>query len=124
MTVVGFSPPADWIQFVRLSNWLRLNLTGDGPDKPCHLACDRGRNDNLRLPAGGKTSPPTAQPNLRLPSDVAHVLRQSLKSIVQLPADACLHAVVPSSLDQRASRVEIAGLCDPAPAHGAATRML
>jgi hypothetical protein len=27
--------------------------------------------DNLRLLAGGKTSPPTTQPNLRLPSDVA-----------------------------------------------------
>jgi len=108
----------------RLSSRLRLKLTGDGPDKSSHLACDRGRDDNLRLPACSKTSPSTAQPNLRLPGNVAHILRHCLKPIVQLATDACLHAVGPGSFDQGASRVEIAGLCDPTSAHRASTRML
>jgi hypothetical protein len=43
---------------------------------------------------------------------------------VAVGLDACLHAVGPGSFDQGASRVKIAGLCDPTSAHRAPTRML
>jgi hypothetical protein len=82
MTMLGFDPPG-WLVF-RLSNCLWLNFTCDSLDEPRYLARDRGRNVNLWLPAGSKTSPSTAQPNLRLPSNVAHILRNRLKPIVEL----------------------------------------
>jgi transposase len=59
----------------------------------------------FRLTGSSKTAPAAAQPNPRLPSNVANVLRQCLKTIVQLPADACLNAVGPGSFDQGSPRL-------------------
>jgi hypothetical protein len=103
---------------------LRLNLARDGPDEARHLACDRRGDDNLRLTASSKAPPAAAQPNLRLPGDVADILRQSFEAIVQLAANPSLHAVGPGSLDQGASGLGIAGLGSAAPSHPDATRML
>tara|TARA_Y100001933_G_scaffold213663_1_gene219381 strand:- start:344 stop:658 length:315 start_codon:yes stop_codon:yes gene_type:complete len=64
-----------------------------------------------------------AHPQLPLPGDVAHCLRQRLEPIKHLPADARLHPVTPRSLDQGASGEAASGLGDAAAAHARAAGM-
>jgi len=76
-----------------------LRDVGDRPDKADHLTGDcRG------------SKPPIArtQPDLAFPSDVADRRRQLLVAVIKLAADACRHAVSPSSFYQHAPCPHIA----------------
>jgi hypothetical protein len=62
----------------------RLDLARDGPEEGCNFPCNRSDYHGVALPLRGQSSITGAQPALRLPSNLAHSLRQQL-----LPSLVC-----------------------------------
>ena len=85
-----------------------LRDAGDRADKADHLTGDCRGDHDLRLARRSKPPIARAQPDLAFPSDVADRRRQFLVAVIKLAADACRHAVSPSSFDQHAPCQHIA----------------
>src|SRR5579863_4801484 len=87
-----------------------LRLACDRPEKADHLPRDCGRHDDFGLACRREPTVAGAEPDLGFPGDVADGLRKSLEPVVQLAADAGLHAIGPGPFDQDAPCKRIAGL--------------
>src|SRR6516164_9343241 len=70
----SLAPPCDAITGLLRSTRRRRHAPGDGPDKACQLTSDRGRDDIGRLAAASELAIAGAQPQLRLPGDLAERL--------------------------------------------------
>lgn len=78
----------------------RLDLTDDRLQETEHLARNSHDDHHLGLSRGRQATITPAQPDLRLPDDIADGQRQGFNSIVQLEADAGRQPVAPGTLDQ------------------------
>src|SRR3954452_10661277 len=108
----------------RSARRLQLDLAGDRPDEADHLASDRGGDHHLGLAGGDQMPIARAEPGLRLPGNVADVVRQRLEEVVKLAADPYRHAIGPGPLDQHPSDKRVARLGNAAAANRAAARPL
>ena len=98
-------------------------MPGDGPDEACQLTGDRRGDDLGRFAAAGTLAIASAQPQLRLPGDLADPPGLCLLPEPQLAADAGWEAVTPSGLDQQPAGGSIAGLGEAAAFDGRTARM-
>src|ERR1700737_148610 len=67
----SLAPPLDAITGFLRSAGRRRHAPGDGPDEAGQFTGDRGRDDIGRFAAAGKLAIARAQPQLRLPGDLA-----------------------------------------------------
>src|SRR6266436_3373398 len=120
----SLAPPSDAITRLFRSARRRRHAPGDGPDEAGQLAGDRGRDDVGRFAAAGKLAITRAQPQLRLPGDLADRLGLLLLSEQQFTADPGREAIGPGRLDQQPTGGTIAGLGEAAAFDAGAARML
>src|ERR1700724_642366 len=71
MSYGSLAPPLNSIMLVFESACLHRNMPSDGPDKAGQFAGDRSGDDIGRLAGAGKLAIAGAQPQLRLPGDLA-----------------------------------------------------
>src|ERR1700732_1837842 len=83
----SLAPPLDAITGFFRSARCRRHAPGDGPDETGHFTGDRGRDDVGRLAGAGELAIACAQPQLRLPGDLADRLGLLLLAEQQLAAD-------------------------------------
>src|ERR1700756_4188172 len=100
------------------------HLPGDGPHEASEFAGDRGGDDVGRLAGAGKFAIARAQPQLRLPRDLADRPRLLLLPEQQLTADPGGKAVAPGRLDQQSTGGAVAGLGETAAFDAGTARML
>src|SRR5712691_1119659 len=104
------APPLNRIMLVFRLACRHRDMPGDGPDKACQFTGDRSGDDIGRLAGMGKLAIAAAQPQLRLPGDLADGHRLALLPQQQLAADPRREAVTPGCLDQQPARGAVAGL--------------
>src|SRR5262249_62202023 len=95
-----------------------------GPDEACQLTSDRGSDDIGRLAAAGELAIARAQPQLRVPGDLADRPGLRLLPEPKLAADAGREAVTPSGLDQQPTGRGIAGFGEAGAFDARTARML
>src|SRR6516164_2601467 len=100
------------------------HAAGDGPDEARQLASDRGSDDIGRLAAASELAIARAQPQLRLPGDLADRPGLRLLPKPQLAADPGRETVTPSGLDQQPANRAVAGLGEAAAFDARTARML
>jgi hypothetical protein len=110
--------------FFMFSSCYRLYGLTDGPDKGYQLTGDGGDNSLLGLASGQEAAITGAEPQLRLPGNLADVFRQALLALEQGPGDPGSQALGPSSFHQDPPGMAIAGFGDTAPAHRGAAGVL
>src|ERR1700677_344947 len=115
---------ADLFPDAMLSGGTDLRLACNRPQKSRHLPRNCGRHDDLGLACRREPTIAGAEPDLRFPGGVADDLWKSLEPVVQLGADAGLHAVGPSPFDQDTPCKRVACLGDAAAADRGSARML
>src|SRR5262249_26650220 len=76
------------------------------------------------LAGGSEPAVAPAEPNLRLPGDLADGRRQYLVAVMELSTNACRHPVGPGPLDEHAARQRVTGLGDTAASNRAPRRVL
>src|SRR6266542_305034 len=94
------APPLYRIMLVFRSACRHRDMSGDGRDKARQFAGDRSSDDIGRLAGADEPAISRAQPQLRLPGDLADRLGLALLSEQQLAADPRREAVTPGGLDQ------------------------
>lgn len=100
------------------------NLASDRPQEGRYLAGDR-RHDHRQLLAGSSEAAITrTQPDLRLPSDVAHGFGEVLESSPERFAHSCGETVSPGGFNQDPSGTAIAGQGQTGSSHRLAGRAL
>src|SRR6516162_9363519 len=120
----SLAPPCDAITgLLRLAS-RRRHVPGDGPNEACQLTGDRGSDDIGRLAAASELAIAGAQPQLRLPGDLADRLGLLLLPKPQFAADPGREAVGPGCLDQQPAGRAVAGLGKPAAFDARTARML
>src|ERR1700732_4469041 len=120
----SLAPPLDAITGFFRSAPRRRHAPGDGPDEAGHFTGDRGRDDVGRLADAGELAIACAQPQLRLPGDLADRLGLLLLPEQQLAADPSREAVGPGRLDQQPAGRAVAGLGEAAAFDAGTTRIL
>src|SRR5215469_17678903 len=95
----SLAPPCSAITGLLRSARRRRHVPGDGPNKACQLAGDRGSDDIGRLAGAGKLAIARAQSELCLPGDLADRLGLLLPE-QQLAAEPGRKTVAPGRLDQ------------------------
>src|ERR1700726_1910216 len=124
MSYGSLAPPLNSIMLVFESACLHRNMPSDGPDKAGQFAGDRSGDDIGRLAGAGKLAIAGAQPQLRLPGDLADRLGLALLPEQQFAADPRWKAVTPGGLDQQPAGGAVAGLGKTAAFDARAARML
>src|SRR4051812_26973707 len=107
------APPLYRIMPVFRSACDHRDMPGDGPDKARQFTGDRSSDDIGRLAGAGEPAISRAQPQLRLPGDLADRLGLALLPEQQLAADPGREAVTPGGLDQRPAGGAVAGPVRP-----------
>src|SRR6516162_9387385 len=120
----SLAPPLDAITRLFRSARRRRHAPGNGPDEAGQLAGDRGGDDIGRLATSGESAIARAQPQLRLPGDLADWLGLFLLPEQQLATDPCREAVTPGRLDQQPAGRAVAGLGEAAASDAGSARML
>src|SRR2546421_4976765 len=92
----SLAPPWDAITGFFRSARGRRHTPGDGPDEAGQLTGDRGRDEVGRLAGAGELAIACAQPQLRLPGDLADRPGLLLLPEQQFAADPCREAVGPA----------------------------
>ena len=90
------------------------HLLRNRPDEPRELAGDRRRDLRLRLPAGYQALEAGGQPELGLPRDVTHDLRQPFLPVRMLASDPRNPLIRPRGFREQSSHMGIARLRDTA----------
>ena len=90
------------------------HLLGNRPDKPHELAGDRRRDLRLCLPAGHQAFEACGQPELGLPRDVTHDLRQPFLPVRVLASDSRNPLIRPCGFREQASDMRVARFRDAA----------
>src|SRR5437868_14960706 len=93
------APPLNRIMLVFRSACRHRDMPGDGPDKACQFTGDRSGDNIGRLASAGESAIAGAQPQLRLPGDLADRLGLALLPDQQLAADPRWEAVPPAGPD-------------------------
>src|SRR2546421_1792187 len=104
------APPLNAIMLASGSACRHRDMPGDGPDKACQFTGDRSGDNIGRLASAGESAIAGAQPQLRLPGDLADRLGLALLPDQQLAADPRWEAVTPGGLDQQPAGGAVAGL--------------
>src|SRR5215469_9268024 len=104
------APPCDAITGFLWSVCRRRHAPGDGPDEADQLAGGRGSDDVGRFAGAGEFAIARAQPQLRLPGDLADRFGLVLLAQQQLTADPGRETVTPGRLDQQPTGRAVAGL--------------
>src|SRR4029077_6264303 len=120
----SLAPPLDAITGFLRSARRRRHAPRDGPDEAGQFTGDRGRDDVGRFAAAGELAIACAQPQLRLPGDLADRPRLLLLPEQQLTADPGGKAVAPGRLDQQSTGGAVAGLGEAAAFDAGTARML
>src|SRR5216683_2355812 len=120
----SLAPPLDRIMLVFRSACRHGDMPGDGPDKACQFTGNRSGDNIGRLASAGELAIAGAQPQLRLPSDLADRLGLALLPEQQLAADPRREAVTPGRLDQQPAGGAVAGLGETAAFDARSARML
>src|SRR5215813_11661459 len=97
----SLAPPCSPITGLLRSARRRRHAPGDGPDEARQLTGDRRRDDIGRFAAAGALAIAGAQPQLRVPGDLADRPGLLFLSELQLAADPGWEAVGPGRLDQQ-----------------------
>src|SRR6266513_5187729 len=80
------APPLNAIMLASGSACRHRDMPGDGPDKACQFTGDRSGDNIGRLASAGESAIAGAQPQLRLPGDLADRLGLALLPDHQQPA--------------------------------------
>src|SRR6267378_8266818 len=124
MSYGSLAPPLNRIMLVFRSACHHRDMPGDRPDKARQFTGNRSGDDIGRLASAGEPAIAGAQPQLRLPGDLADRLGLALLPEQQLAADTRWEAVTPGGLDQQPAGGAVAGLGKTAAFDARSARML